>query len=168
MAEQTLLSILADWGVILTPIIIGVGFYFARRQWQGQRNTRMAQLVISITNSWTSPEMSESRRKINELGVKIKQEYEAADKENRIEAYTSITQVLNFFDTLGVLVSEGFLTVKIAYDVFGKAEKIYCRLYEPLITAREFEGYVPCVLKLHDLFVKEEGRRSPIKEGRPS
>jgi hypothetical protein len=153
---------------ITTPIIIALGFYFAYRQLQATRNTRIAQLVVMLMEFWNSPEVSEARRKINECGKKLKQTYEAADKADQIEAYGSLIRVANFFDGLGVLVVEGYVNLDVAYDMYGKAEKTYCSLYEPLITAREYEGYLPYFIKLHDLFVKEEARRSQAKKRRAS
>lgn len=150
--------------IIATPIIIAVGFYFAYGQWQATRKARMAQVVISLMNIWLSPEMAESRRKVNESGSNLKKDYESADKANQIEAYSSLTQVINLFDGLGLLVAEGFLETSVAYDLFGKAEKTYHRIYEPMVTAREYEGYVPYFTKLHELFVKEEACRSKVKK----
>ena len=163
-----MLSIVVDIALIATPIIIALGFYFAYRQWQAMRNTRMAELVLSLGNVWDSPRMAGSRRKVNESGSNWKRDYESADKTNEIEAYGSLIRVLNFFDTVGVLVSEGFLDSAIAYDLLGKAEKTYYRLYEPILRAREYEGYVPYFIKLHELFIKEEAHRSRIKQRRAS
>lgn len=163
-----MLDIIVSAAIIATPIIIAIGFYFAYGQWQATRKARMAQVVISLMSVWDSPEMAESRRKVNESGSNLKKDYESADKANQIEAYGSFIRVVNFFDGLGVLVTEGFLETAIAYDLFGKAEKTYYRLYEPMITMREYEGYVPYFVKLHDLFVKEEARRSEVKQRRTS
>jgi len=163
-----MLDIARNAALIATPIIIAIGFYFAYRQWQAIRNTRVAQVVVSLMSIWDSPEMTEARRRINESGTNLKKDFEAADKANQIEAYGVFIRVANFFDGLGVLVAEGFLEVAIAYDMYGKAEKTYCRLYEPMITAREYEGYVPYFIKLHELFVKEEARRSKVKQRRAS
>lgn len=154
--------------LIATPIVIGVGFYFAHRQWQAIRKARTAQVIVSLMSVWDSPETVESRRKVNESGSNLKKDYESADKANQIEAYGSLIRVANFFDEVGALVAEGLLERAIAYDVWGKAEKTYYRLYEPMITAREYEGYVQYFIKLHALFVKEEARRSKVKQQRAS
>ena len=158
-----MLNTIATWAIIATPIIIGAGFYFAYRQCQSMRNARIAQLVIDLMSVWDSPEMSESRRKVNESSKNLQKDYEAADQANQIEAYSSLIRVANFFDELGVLVAEGLLDIGIAYDVFGKAEKTYYGIYEPMITTKKYEGYVQYFIKLNDLFVKEEARRSVTK-----
>lgn len=158
-----MLDIIVSAAIITTPIIIVIGFYFAYGQWQAMRNARIAQVVISLMSVWDSPEMAESRRKVNESGDNLKRDYESADKANQIEAYSSLIRVANFFDELGVLVAEGFLQTCVAYGVFGKAEKTYYRLYEPMITTKQYEGYVQYFVKLHELFIKEEARHSTAK-----
>ena len=163
-----MVDIIVNYAIIATPIAIGLGFYFAYRQWKAVRNTRIAQTVISLMGQWDSPEMAESRHKVNESGSNLQSDYEKADNANLIEIYSSLTRVANFFDELGALVSEGYLDVTIAYDGWGKAEKTYYMLYEPMITQKKFEGYVVCFLKLHELFVKEEARRSKVKRPRAS
>lgn len=163
-----MLSIIADIALIVTPIVIAVGFYFAYKQWASTRNARMAELVVLITCYWNSQEMAESRRAVNECGSNLKKAWEDADKTNEISSYGSLIRVANFFDALGVQVGEGFLDIVIAYDLFGKAEKTYYRLYDPLINAREYEDYVPCFRKLHELFIKEEAHRSHVKQQRVS
>ena len=135
-------SCVADGAIIATPIVIAVGFYFAHRQWQSMRNARIAQLVISLMSVWDSPEMAESRRQVTESGKNLQKDYEAADQANKIEAYSSFIRVANFFDELGVIITEGLLDVRIAYDVWGKAEKTYYTLYDPMITLKKYEGYV--------------------------
>lgn len=163
-----MLSTIADIALIATPIVVAVGFGFAYRQWQAERNTRMAQLITSLMSMWISPEMAESRCKLNKSGSNLKRDYEAADKANQPEAYGMFTRVVNFFDGVGVLLSEGFLDTHIAYDLFGKAEKTYYRLYEPMITTQQYEEYVPYFIKLHQLFIKEEARCSQVKKRRAS
>jgi len=117
---------------------------------------------------WDSPEMAESRQKVNAYGPNLKKSYEDAEKTHALEAYTSLIRVANFFDALGVQVAEGFLDLCIAYDLFGKTEKTYYALYEHLINAPEYEEYVPYFRKLHELFVKEEAHRSQVKRQRAS
>ncbi len=165
---EPMLDIIANYAVIATPIVIGVGFYFAYRQWQAARNARIAQVIVSLMSQWDSPKMAESRRKVNESGPNLESDYKKADKANAIEAYSSFTEVSNFFDGLGALVAEGYLDVAIAFDVWGKAEKTYYGLYEPMLKNKNYEEYVLCFQKLHDLFVKEEARRSKVKRRRAS
>ena len=158
----------ADIALILTPIIIGLGFYLGYGQWVSTRKARMAQLITLLAERWDSPEMVESRRRVNECGRRLKEVWEDADKAVEEPAFGSLIRVANFFDVLGVQVVEGFLDVRIAYDLFGKAEKTYYRLYDPLINSPECEEYVKCFRELHDLFVKEEARRSKTKKRRAS
>ena len=163
-----MLDIIVNYAVIATSIVIGIGFYFAYKQWQTARNTRIAQVIISLMNQWDSPQMAKSRQMVNKSGSNLQKDYEKADEINAIEVYTSFTRVADFFDELGVLVSRGYLDVAIAFDDWGKAEKTYYRLYEPMLSQKKYEGYAVCFLKLHELFLKEEARRSKVKSPRAS
>ena len=161
-----MLSIIADIALIATPIVIALGFYFAYGQWASIRKARMAEIVISLTTSWDSAIMAESRQAISSKGKNLKKNYEEADNTNADEAFGSLTRVGDFFDALGVLVSEGFLECKIAYDLFGEAEKYYHGLYEPLIKSTDYKDYVPYFSRLHELFEKEKACRSKVKKKR--
>lgn len=154
------LYIATYWALIATPVIILGGFIFAWWQLKSMRNARVAELMVALGNMWDSDGMAESRRKITESGKNIQRDYEAADKANQIEVFTSYTRVANFFDELGALVAEGLLDVRIAYDVWGKAEKTYYAIYEPMITTPKYEEYVQYFAQLHDLFTIEKARRS--------
>src|SRR4030042_1290439 len=146
---------------ILTPIVIGVGFYFAYVQWSSMRRGRMAQLVMSLLEQWSSPQMVKSRHAISMAGSTFKTAFEEASKKNDIVFFGDYVSVMNFFDTLGVLVTEGYLDCAIAFDMLHKAEKYYYSLYESIITATpELKGNIPYFIKLHELFIQEEGRRS--------
>lgn len=159
---------IADIALIATAIFIAVGFYFAYNQWGSIRKARMAEIVISLTTSWDSPLMAESRRAVSLSDKNLKKDYEKADKNNEEEAFGSLTRVGDFFDALGVLVAEGLLECKIAYDLFGEAEKYYYSVYEPVITSTDYKDYVPYLSRLHELFIQEEGCRSKVKKKRAS
>ena len=163
-----MLNTAASWALIATPVIIGIGLYFAYRECQSMRNARTAQVIVSLMNIWDSTEMAESRQKVTESGKNLQKDYEAADKINGIEVFTSFTRVANFFDGLGALVTEGLLDCYVAYDIWGKAEKYYYGIYEPMITSEQYQGYVQYFSKLHALFIQEEARRSKVKKRRAS
>lgn len=162
--EQNVLSSAANWALIATPFIIAGGLYLAYRECTSIRNARITQTIISLMKVWDSDGMAESRRKVNESGKNLQADYEDSDKRNDIGTYTSYIRVANFFDGLGALVAEGYLDVRIAYDHWGKAEKTYYMLYEPMLTSKKYEGYVQYFVRLHELFTKEEAHRSKIKQ----
>jgi len=166
--EQSVISSCANWALIATPIIIAIGLYFAYRECVSVRNARIAQTIVSLMSVWDSDGMAESRRKVNESGKNLQVDYEVSDEKNELDSYTSYIRVANFFDGLGALVAEGYLDVRIAYDHLGKAEKTYYMFYEPMITSSKYEGYVRYFIKLHELFTKEEARRSKTKQRRAS
>lgn len=157
-----MLSSIVDIALVATPIVIAVGFYFAYGQWVSTRKARMAELVMLITSRWDSPEMAESRREVNLSGPNLKTDYENADRDNDRKAFGSLTRTANFFDTLGVLVAERYLKCKIAYDLFGRAERAYYELYDPLINSPGCKDYTPYFRDLDDRFAKEKARRSQV------
>ena len=149
-----------DIGLIATPVVIFIGFLFAYKQWRATRNARMAGIVMSITAQWDSPGMKESRRAVNALNYKLKEEIYEADRKNLPELYT-LLEVANFFDALGLLIVEGLLSRRLGYRLFGRAEERYYELYRPVIEQGEFSGYLKCFPKLHDAFKREAAKRPP-------
>jgi hypothetical protein len=159
-----MLSITADIALIATPIVIAIGFYFAYKQWVSIRKARMADIVISLTNTWDSTLMAESRHAVSLSGESLKKDYQKAIENSEKEAFGSLTRVGDFFDALGVLVAEGFLECKIAYDLFGEAEKYYHNIYESVITDTDYKDYVPYFSRLDELFTQEKSCRSTVKK----
>ena len=80
------MSVAVNIAMIITPILIGGGFYFAYRQWkvaqrQGQaslsqleatRGARIAQVILELAARWDSKELKESRLKVNENAERLK------------------------------------------------------------------------------------------------
>ena len=159
-----MLSITADIALIVTPIVIAIGFRIAHEQWASIRKARMADIVISLTNTWDSTLLAESRQAVSLSGESLKKDYQKVDESNEEAAFGSLTRVGDFFDALGVLVAEGLLECKIAYDLFGEAEKYYHNIYKSVIADTNYKDYVPYFSRLHELFIKEEGCRSKTKK----
>jgi len=159
-----MLSNAANIALIVTPIVIAIGFYFAYKQWASIRKARMADIVISLTNTWDSERMAESRRAVNLSGESLKKDYQKAIENKEEAAFGSLTRLGDFFDALGVLVAEGLLECKIAYDLFGEVEKYYYNFYKSVIADTDYKDYVPYFSRLHQLFTKEEGCRSKTKK----
>ena len=165
---MNILDIANSVAIIVTPIIIALGFFFAYRQLVSNQNTRMVEIVLAITTRWDSTEMRESRYKVNQLGDKLGDAIKAADNENGKDFYVLLT-VADFIDALGLMVVEGFLRRDMAYDLFGAAEEHYYSLYRPTIDDRRFQSSYRYFQRLHEIFQKEavghsiEGPRRPTK-----
>ncbi|MBA7673793.1 hypothetical protein ES703_81997 [subsurface metagenome] len=159
-------DIAKDVALIITPIVIGLGFFFAHRQLVSNRNTRMAEIVLAITTRWDSAEMHASRSKLNQMGSKLWETLKAADTENTEDFYI-LLRVADFFDAIGLLVMEGFLSRKMAYDLFGAAEEHYYNLYRPTIDEHRFKSSFISFQRLHETFKKEAARRSGEEPRRP-
>jgi hypothetical protein len=156
VASSATWQIAGSISAIITPVILLVGAIIAYIQWSSMRNSRMAQLVDSLGAQWNSEEMTKARQAVNDSGRKLKADMEKADTDNNLKLYTDYSRVANFFDELGILVSEGFIKCSIVWLVWGKAEQHYYKLYEGIINSEENKGYYPSFIKLNKLITKEE------------
>ena len=152
-------DILTNIAIILTPIVIGLGFFFAHRQLLSGQNARMAGIILSVTERWDSPAISESRMRINKLGNDLTRTIKEAD-DTASEELAVLVRVANFYDALGLLVMEGFLNRSMAYDYFGVSEEYYYGLYSDTINDPKFSSYLECFKRLHETFKKEAASRS--------
>lgn len=163
MESLTGWQIAVNLALIVSPIVIAVGFGFAWLQLASMRKARMAELVMLLFAQWSSPQMVKARQSVCISGSDLQADFEVADKNNDEKFFSDYTAVSNFFDTLGVLVYERYLDCAIAFDTFGKAEKFYHGLYESIITAAGFKGNLSYFIRLHELFIQEEECRSKKK-----
>lgn len=159
------MSVVGDVGLILTPVVVGLGFYFARRQLASAKNARMSEIVMAITARWNGPELEEGRHRINKLGSGLAVAIQEADASNSDDFYP-LVRVANFFDALGLLVMEGFLSRQMAYDLFGAAEEHYYGLYKPVLEDVRLRESLECFQKLHDTFKAEAASRSKTEPRR--
>ncbi len=159
------MSTVADVGLILTPIIIGVGFFFAYRQWVASRNARMAAIILSITERWDSPDMIISRARVSKSGNNLRAEMERADADSS-QDFQELAKVANFFDTLGLLVMEGFIDCPMGYTLFGRAEEHYYELYRPIIETPHYTESIKYFKQLHEAFKAEAAKRSDARPRR--
>jgi len=155
------MNVAANIAMIITPILIGGGFYFAYREWQAMRATRMAQVILNLSSQWDGEELKESRQKVKRNANRLKQAIEEAQKNNSEDMF-DLVQVGNFFDTLGVLVTEGFLTCRIAYDLFGAPEASYYNMYKPILDDPKYKDNYKYFIQLDEAFKNEEAERSKI------
>lgn len=155
------MSLAVNIAVIITPILIAAGFFLAYRQWEATRATRMAQLILEVAAKWDSRELKESRQKVKKNAERLKQAIEEAHANNSEDLF-DLVEVGNFFDTLGVLVTEGYLTRRIAYDIFGQPEGSYYKMYKPILEDAKYKNSYKYFIQLHEAFKNEEAERSKI------
>jgi len=149
--------------VIVTPIIIGVGFWFAHRQLNSQRNARMAEIILHITDHWDSNDMKKCRMKVHSLGDKLKDKVEEETKNPNSLEILDLVKVANFFDSLGLMVMEGFISCPMAYQLFGRAEEEHYGYYRKLLEDAGYKPYFQYFTQLHEAFGKEKARCSPTR-----
>lgn len=155
------MSVVVNVAIIITPILIAVGFVFAYRQWEATRATRTAEVVIQLSTHWDSRELKKSRQKVKENAERLKQAIEEAHANNSEDLF-DLVQVGNFFDTLGVLVTEGFLTRRIAYDLLSGPEESYYKMYKSILEDPKYKNNYKYFIQLHEAFKNEEAERSKI------
>ena len=163
-AENTIpcwLEILAYIGMIVTPLLLGGAIWLAVYQWKSGRNTRIAQIMLSITERWDSKEMEESRYTIFQHKPKeLRNAINEADENNSQELYKLI-RVANFFDTVGLMVVEGLLHCETTYRLFGEAEANAYKYYAPILSDPKQAKFFRYFNELHKEFQDEA-----IKEAR--
>ena len=152
----------AYWATIITPILLIAAVIFAFTQWKTAQNARMAQIILSITEKWDSQHMEESRILVSKSGNELKRKIEEADSSNSPDI-SVLVRVANFFDSLGAMVAEGFLSCKMGYRLFGRAEEHYYQLYRPILEDNRYSEYFKYFAELHKLFQKEEAAQSKTK-----
>ncbi len=152
-------DIITNIAIILTPIVIGLGFFFARRQLLSARNARMAEIILHVTERWDSTAMTESRMMVNRLGNDLTRAIKEAD-DKASDELAILVRVANFYDALGLLVMEGFLSRSMAYDFFGVSEEYYYGLYSDTMHDPKYSSYLRCFQRLHETFQKEAASRS--------
>lgn len=154
---------IVDIAIIATPVIILVGFVFMYRQLKANQNTRLAQIILSMTEQWDGPVMKEGRRKVNACGTELKARIEKEQNDPNSEELYNLVGVANFFDSLGLLVMEGLIDTRVAFRLLGRAEDYHYNLYRPLLEEPNYKDYFKYFLELHDAFISEKAKLSKKK-----
>ena len=162
------LVILAYIGMIVTPLLLGAGIYLTITQWKSSQNTRMAQIMLSITERWDSKQMEESRHAIFKYDPEaLRKAINEADKDNSEDLYKLI-RVANFFDTVGLMVVEGLLKCETTYRLFGEAEANTYKYYAPILQDSNQGKFFKYFNALHQEFQseceKESKRKAALEE----
>lgn len=61
-----------------------------------------------------------------------------------------------------MLVTEGYFTRRIAYDIFGQPEGSYYEMYKPILEDAKYKNNYKYFIELHGAFKNEEAERSKI------
>lgn len=157
-------QLVANIAIIIAPFIVAGGLVFAWSQCEAMKKARMAELVLSLFDQWSSPQMAKSRHAICINSLNLETVFDDVNKSNDEKLFYDYTMLPNFLDTVGVLICEGYLDRKIAFDMFGKSVQYYYGLFESIIKDPAFKGNLSYFTKLHDLFLQEEADRSKVKK----
>ena len=159
-----MMDFLVHLATIITPIVLGFGFYFGWKQIVALKKARMAQIILMLNERWDSEYLEKSRQKLNETGSasNIKDAIIKAEKENSNDLYLLI-RVGNFYDTVGGLVHEGYLDKNIAYELMGKGCEFYKNKYSQILTDPDRKVFFKCFIDLDEIFTKIKASRSKTK-----
>ncbi len=127
----------------------------------------MSQVILSLSEEWHSEPMQRSRAAVNKQKDNIQQDLAQAQKSVGQDVY-DLTRVSDFFDTLGLLVMEGFLSCRIAYDVLGEPEEYYHNIYKPILEDQSTGKFYFYFSELHKAFTSERACRLKSKARSPS
>jgi len=152
---------------ILMPVVIAFGFWFAWRQVDAIRRARMAEIILMLYERWDSNFLEESRKALYELGSgqAVKKEIIKAHEE-KLPALYPLVRVGNFFDTVGALVTQGFLDKEVAFKLMGTAFETYKGLYKDILIEPRFRGFLKCFTELDEIFDKIKASQSKVKARR--
>jgi len=150
---------------IATPVLVLVGLIFAIQQLRAAHDARMVGIVLTLLQRWESVDMQRSKNAVRAYygpqplmeGVKAMDDLE--------QDVGELLSPLRFLNWLGVLVRRKFLSVAVAYDVFGNDERFFHAMYfdvmENWLRPSAFDG----LIYLHSEFEK---RRAASPERRSS
>ena len=119
---------------IFTALILVVAAICAGLEVRHIKSAREAQLLSDLSRRWSEELLQESREAAekykdgNQLRQAVENLKEKADKESYI-----LLRLPDFFEDLGLLVSRGCFSTKVAHDLFGTAIKYHYNRYEPVI-----------------------------------
>ena len=118
------LSVIRDL-VTIFGVLAGFSYYVltvrnAQRNQQQQLETRQAQLLMNIMNTFRSKEFRTQWHKLFELKI---ENIESVYREYRsdIAIITAWTSVLAYFDSIGVLVKNGMISVELIHSLMASS-----------------------------------------------
>jgi len=125
--------------VAIFGVIAGFSYYVltvrnAQRNQKQQLETRQAQLLMNIMNTFRSREFRSQWHIIFEL-IQMEIDFDAFREniQKDIESRTAWTSVLAFFESVGVLVRNGMIEVGLIYSLMGLSVKALWEGLEHLI-----------------------------------
>ncbi|TFH14084.1 hypothetical protein E4H04_10875 [Candidatus Bathyarchaeota archaeon] len=133
--------------IVFTGLSISLAaFYYistlmnAQRNQQQQLETRQAQLLATLFNTYRSIEFRRLWHQVMVFDWKDFDDWEKRFSEiTNAEAIASFTSVMSFFSGVGVFVKNNFIDIKLVYDLIGGDIKMTWERYLPIFMGdREF------------------------------
>lgn len=105
-----------------------------RKATQSEEKSRHSELLMTITQQWETDALVRARQAIAEHEGDLAEKIEEF-LENKNERYFDLIRVGNFFESIGLLVKQGYLSLTDATLLFGTVVKAYYKIYRPYIYA---------------------------------
>jgi len=118
-------------------ILVGIIYYItimrnAQNNQQQQLETRQAQLLMNLMNTYRSPEFRKQWHILWNLEWSDFQDFR--DKtEGNIEIISAWTSVITYFESVGVIAKYNLIDIKMIHSLLAGGVKIVWERYEPLI-----------------------------------
>ncbi len=129
------------WTDIVTAIaalftfgVLTFAAFYARHQLHSLERTREAQLLSDLSRRWDEELLGESRQAVEKYkdGTKLKQALKEL-KENNNKQYYVLLRLPDFYEDLGLLVTNKCLSPQLAKDMFGTVIKYHYARYKSTI-----------------------------------
>jgi len=121
---------------ICTLLVVLAALLLGWRQLGSMETARKAQLLTDLSRRWDEELLVESRQAASDYagGEELASALERHDQENTRDYYV-LGRLPNFFEDLGILVSEGAISPQMVAKSLGSSAKSYWRLYQPYASA---------------------------------
>ncbi len=118
----------------LTFFILLAAVIIAKREINCIDRTREAELLVDLSRRWNEEQLTESRKAARNYksGTELKEAIQKL-RGNNDKEYYELVRLPDFFEALGVLVSNSCLSKQLTKDLFGTVIKYYYPLYGPTI-----------------------------------
>jgi hypothetical protein len=145
---------------IATPFILVAATIVAVFELRAIRKERMGEIVLRLIDKWDTEELTEAKNQARSIGTKAITKIFGSEKAEQDPAFFILARVANYFDGLGVLIDDGYLDRKTAYDLLGEAESDYFTLFEEVLGLSAFKDRLHYWPILHEHFIHEKAKRT--------
>lgn len=141
---------------ICTLLVVLAALLLGWCQLSSMETARKAQLLTDLSRRWDEELLVESRQAANRYagGEELASALERHDQQNTKDYYV-LVRLPNFFEDLGILVSEGAISPKLVAKSLRSPAKGYWALYQPYISAVRRRRQTKCTYQWFEKLVEK-------------